>query len=85
VKESGILFELSPGVIRRFRPHVLIGFWGLFCNASGAVPPEKGTADGDAVLKSIVVPLDGSELAESVLPMVAGLAKKPRGCLVPCV
>jgi nucleotide-binding universal stress UspA family protein len=40
------------------------------------VPPEEGTADGDAVLKSIVVPLDGSVLAESVLPMVAGLAKK---------
>jgi len=40
------------------------------------VPPEEGTADGEAVLKSIVVPLDGSELAESVLPMVAGLAKK---------
>ena len=29
-----------------------------------------------ATLKSIVVPLDGSELAESVLPMVGGLAKK---------
>ncbi|TMB71199.1 MAG: universal stress protein [Deltaproteobacteria bacterium] len=40
------------------------------------MPPEEGTADGEAVLKSIVVPLDGSELAESVLPMVAGLAKK---------
>jgi hypothetical protein len=40
------------------------------------VLPEEGTAEGEAVLKSIVVPLDGSELAESVLPMVAGLAKK---------
>ena len=40
------------------------------------MPPDEGTADGEAVLKSIVVPLDGSELAESVLPMVAGLAKK---------
>jgi hypothetical protein len=40
------------------------------------VPPEEGTAEGEAVLKSIVVPLDGSVLAESVLPMVAGLAKK---------
>ena len=40
------------------------------------MPPEEGTADGETVLKSIVVPLDGSELAESVLPMVAGLAKK---------
>ena len=40
------------------------------------MPPEEGTADGETVLKSIVVPLDGSELAQSVLPMVAGLAKK---------
>jgi nucleotide-binding universal stress UspA family protein len=30
----------------------------------------------DPTLKSIIVPLDGSELAESVLPMAAGLAKK---------
>jgi nucleotide-binding universal stress UspA family protein len=31
---------------------------------------------GEATLKSIIVPLDGSELAESVLPMVAAVAKK---------
>lgn len=31
---------------------------------------------GEAVLKSIIVPLDGSVLAESVLPMVADMAKK---------
>jgi nucleotide-binding universal stress UspA family protein len=37
---------------------------------------EEATPDGEATLKSIIVPLDGSELAESVLPMVAGLAKK---------
>jgi nucleotide-binding universal stress UspA family protein len=37
---------------------------------------EEGTTDGVATLKSIVVPLDGSELAESVLPMAATLAKK---------
>jgi nucleotide-binding universal stress UspA family protein len=37
---------------------------------------EGATSDGEATLKSIIVPLDGSELAESVLPMVAGLAKK---------
>src|SRR6266571_2796278 len=37
---------------------------------------EEAKTEGEAVLKSIVVPLDGSELAESVLPMVAGLAKK---------
>jgi nucleotide-binding universal stress UspA family protein len=36
----------------------------------------EAKTEGEAALKSIVVPLDGSELAESVLPMVAGLAKK---------
>jgi nucleotide-binding universal stress UspA family protein len=37
---------------------------------------EDAKSEGEATLKSIIVPLDGSELAESVLPMVAGLAKK---------
>ena len=37
---------------------------------------DEAKTEGEAALKSIVVPLDGSELAESVLPMVAGLAKK---------
>jgi len=36
---------------------------------------EEAKSAGEAALKSIMVPLDGSELAESVLPMVAGLAK----------
>ena len=36
---------------------------------------EEGKTDGEATLKSIVVPLDGSELAEGVLPTVAELAK----------
>jgi nucleotide-binding universal stress UspA family protein len=36
---------------------------------------EEGKTDGVAALKSIVVPLDGSELAEGVLPTVAELAK----------
>ena len=36
---------------------------------------EEAKADGGATLKSIVVPLDGSELAEGVLAMVAELAK----------
>jgi nucleotide-binding universal stress UspA family protein len=36
---------------------------------------ESKTA-GEANLKSIIVPLDGSEVAESVLPMVGTLAKK---------
>lgn len=37
---------------------------------------EEAKTEGEATLKSIVVPLDGSELAESVLPMATGLAKK---------
>jgi nucleotide-binding universal stress UspA family protein len=37
---------------------------------------EEAKSVGEAALKSIIVPLDGSELAESVLPMVAGLAKR---------
>ena len=36
---------------------------------------EDGKTEGAATLKSVVVPLDGSELAEGVLPMVAELAK----------
>ena len=37
---------------------------------------EEAKTEGQATLKSVVVPLDGSELAECVLPMVVGLAKK---------
>jgi nucleotide-binding universal stress UspA family protein len=36
---------------------------------------EEAKSEGEATLKSIVVPLDGSELAESVLPTVADMAK----------
>jgi nucleotide-binding universal stress UspA family protein len=36
----------------------------------------QGTADGEATLDSVVVPLDGSALADQVLPVVAQLAKK---------
>jgi len=36
---------------------------------------EAAKAEGEAVIKSVVVPLDGSELAESVIPMMAGVAK----------
>ncbi|MCE3241224.1 MAG: universal stress protein, partial [Deltaproteobacteria bacterium] len=32
-------------------------------------------SEGEAMLKSIIVPLDGSELAEAVLPIVADMAK----------
>jgi nucleotide-binding universal stress UspA family protein len=37
---------------------------------------EEATTDGEATLKSMIVPLDGSELAETVLPMVVGVAKR---------
>ena len=36
----------------------------------------EGKAQGEASLNAIVVPLDGSNLAESVLPIVAKIAKK---------
>ncbi|HXV79328.1 MAG TPA: universal stress protein [Candidatus Binatia bacterium] len=39
---------------------------------------EEGKSDGAAALKSIVVPLDGSQLAERVLPHAIELAKKLR-------
>jgi nucleotide-binding universal stress UspA family protein len=37
---------------------------------------EEGKSDGAATLKSIVVPLDGSKMAETVLPRAVDLAKK---------
>ena len=37
---------------------------------------EKAKSEGEATLKSVIVPLDGSELAESVLPAVVEAAKK---------
>ena len=37
---------------------------------------EAAKSEGEAMLKAIIVPLDGSELAESVLPLAAGMAKK---------
>ena len=37
---------------------------------------EEGKSDGAATLKSIVVPLDGSKRAETVLPRAVELAKK---------
>jgi nucleotide-binding universal stress UspA family protein len=37
---------------------------------------EQGKTDGEAALKTVVVPLDGSALAEQVLPHVVDLAKK---------
>jgi nucleotide-binding universal stress UspA family protein len=37
---------------------------------------EEAKTEGEANLKSVIVPLDGSEVAEQVLPTVAELAKK---------
>ena len=37
---------------------------------------EEGKSDGAATLKSIIVPLDGSKLAETALPRAVDLAKK---------
>lgn len=37
---------------------------------------EEAKTSGEAPFKSIVVPLDGSELAESVIPLAATMAKK---------
>jgi nucleotide-binding universal stress UspA family protein len=37
---------------------------------------DEAKAEGEATVKSVLVPLDGSELAASVLPTVADLAKK---------
>ena len=37
---------------------------------------EGAAAGGEAVIKSLVVPLDGSELAETVMPSVVTLAKQ---------
>jgi nucleotide-binding universal stress UspA family protein len=37
---------------------------------------DEAKTEGEAVFKSMVVPLDRSGLAESILPRVAGLAKK---------
>jgi nucleotide-binding universal stress UspA family protein len=37
---------------------------------------EQGQTDGEAALKTVIVPLDGSPLAEKVLPGVVELAKK---------
>lgn len=42
------------------------------------VRAHAGKAEGEAVLRSIVVPLDGSELAEGVLPTVVQIARKLR-------
>ncbi|MGN6732588.1 MAG: universal stress protein [Candidatus Binatia bacterium] len=44
----------------------------LLVRATEVAAPGKS----EASFKSIIVPLDGSELAESILPMAAGMAKK---------
>ena len=37
---------------------------------------EQGKTDGEAALKTVIVPLDGSALAEQVLPVRRGARKK---------
>ncbi len=37
---------------------------------------EEAKSEGEAMFKSVIVPLDGSELAEGVLSLVADMAKK---------
>lgn len=37
---------------------------------------EQASADGEAALQTMIVPLDGSELAESVLPTAVEMAKR---------
>jgi nucleotide-binding universal stress UspA family protein len=37
---------------------------------------ETASADGEAALKTVIVPLDGSEVAEQALPAAADMAKK---------
>ena len=39
---------------------------------------DQAKAVGEAALKTVIVPLDGSPLAETVLPYVVDLAKKIR-------
>jgi nucleotide-binding universal stress UspA family protein len=39
---------------------------------------DEASSNGEISFKTIIVPLDGSELAEGVLPMAAGMAKKLR-------
>jgi nucleotide-binding universal stress UspA family protein len=47
------------------------------------VPPEHGAAAGQPLrFARIVVPLDGSELAEEALPVAAGLARASSGHLI---
>ena len=45
---------------------------------SSSVRNEQDKAGGEALLKKVIVPLDGSPLAETVLPYVIDLAKKMR-------
>jgi nucleotide-binding universal stress UspA family protein len=40
------------------------------------VRPEEGRTGGEAPLKTLLVPLDGSESAEKALPTVSGLAAR---------
>ncbi|MBI4526035.1 MAG: universal stress protein [Deltaproteobacteria bacterium] len=60
-----LLGSVADKVIRGATNHVLL------IRAS-----DEGKTDGEAVLNSAIVPLDGSPLAEKVLPYVEDLARK---------
>jgi nucleotide-binding universal stress UspA family protein len=51
-----------------------IGFINMFLIRA----TEQGKTDGEAPLKKVIVPLDGSPLAEKVLPHIMDLAKTMR-------
>jgi nucleotide-binding universal stress UspA family protein len=59
-----LLGSVTEKVLHAARNHLLL------------VGPAGAPAPQEASLKSVVVPLDGSELAESVIPHVVDLAKK---------
>jgi nucleotide-binding universal stress UspA family protein len=60
-----LLGSVSEKVLRGARNHVLL-----------VRATEQAKPEGEAILKTVIVPLDGSALAEKALPTVAELAKR---------
>jgi hypothetical protein len=56
------------------------GYWGVLRGTTNPLllvrASDEAKTEGEANLKSIIVPLDGSEFAEQVLPTIAELAKQ---------
>ena len=73
--DSGIkrwlLGSVSEKVLRGARNHLLL-----------ARATEQAKPADQATLKTVIVPLDGSALAEKALPVVAGLAKRVKLAVV---